>query len=72
MDRSSYPVKKTRLHDAPTTLNALSHASPVERVMMVWSITLQAWAFKDPNFHESRLRRDVVRTIRGRGLLEGE
>ena len=39
---------------------------------MVWAITMQAWAFKDTNFHESRLRRDVVRTIRGQLLDEAE
>ncbi len=67
MDRSSYPVKKTRLRDAPEASKSPSHTSPEERVMMVWPITMQAWAFKDTNFHESRLCRDVVRTIRGRG-----
>jgi hypothetical protein len=39
--------------------------SPAERVALVWPLTIQAWQFKDPTFRESRLRRDVVRLVRG-------
>ena len=36
-----------------------------DRVALVWQLSVQAWQFKEPAFHESRLRRDVVRTLRG-------
>jgi hypothetical protein len=62
-DRSHYPVRKTTLgnegHNEP------AHLSPAARVALVWPLTVQAWQFKEPAFRESRLRRDVVRTLRG-------
>lgn len=42
-------------------------ATPVERIMMVWPLTLTAWAFKEPNVVQPRLQRHVVRTIRREG-----
>ena len=65
-DRSHYPVRKTSLADQDTD-GSLARVSPAERVAMVWTITVQAWQFKDPSFRESRLRRDVVRIVRGGG-----
>jgi hypothetical protein len=62
-DRSQYPVRKTSLRD--TTPDTAARLSPSERVALVWTLTLQAWQFKEPTFRESRLRRDVVRTLRG-------
>ncbi len=44
----------------------VEHLTPEERVMMVWTLTLQAWMFKEGRVDEPRLRRDVVRTIRNR------
>ena len=41
------------------------HMPAAERVALVWQLSVQAWQFKEPAFHESRLRRDVVRTLRG-------
>ena len=32
-------------------------ATPVERIMMVWPLTLTAWAFKEPNVAQPRLQR---------------
>lgn len=40
--------------------------TPGERVAMMWQLALQAWMFKDGLVDEPRLRRDVVRVIRGR------
>jgi hypothetical protein len=40
--------------------------SPSERVAMMWQLALQAWMFKDGLVDEPRLRRDVVRIVRGR------
>ena len=39
--------------------------SPSERVAMMWQLALQAWMFKEGLLDEPRLRRDVVRTVRG-------
>lgn len=63
-DRSRYPVRKTTLFEQGRD-ETTAHLSPAARVALVWPITLQAWQFKDPAFRESRLHRDVVRTLRG-------
>ena len=39
-------------------------ATAAERILMVWPLTITAWAFKEPNVVQSRLQRHVVRTIR--------
>lgn len=63
-DRSHYPVRKSTLLNEPKD-ETVAKLSPSERVAMVWTLSVQAWQFKEPAFHESRLRRDVVRTQRG-------
>ena len=40
--------------------------SPSERVAMMWQLALQAWMFKEGLVDEPRLRRDLVRVVRGR------
>lgn len=40
--------------------------TPSERVAMMWQLALQAWMFKEGLVDEPRLRRDVVRVVRGR------
>jgi hypothetical protein len=40
--------------------------TPAARVALVWEITKNVWAFKEPGWRESRLRRDVVRVIGSR------
>jgi hypothetical protein len=62
-DRSLYPVRKTTLGNEGHDTSA--HLSPAARVALVWPLTVQAWQFKERAFRESRLRRDVVRTLRG-------
>jgi hypothetical protein len=39
--------------------------SPSEGVAMMWQLAMQAWMFKESLVDEPRLRRDVVRTVRG-------
>jgi len=63
-DRSAYRVRKTTLADEGHD-PYVKTLSPSDRVAMVWQLTLQAWAFKEPGFREPRLRRDVVHTRRG-------
>jgi len=62
MDRSRYPTRLSRmgLEEAQLLL------TPQQRITMVWTLTTQAWAFKEGTFRESRLRRDVGRVVRGR------
>ena len=63
MDRSQYPTALRKLgeveHDPPVA------ASASERIAMMWELTLQAFEFKEGRPVEPRLRRDVVRVVRG-------
>ena len=63
-DRSNWTVKKYKLGEEPEYDDATMRLTPGERIEMVWELTKNAWAFKEPGFRESRLRRDVVRVIR--------
>jgi hypothetical protein len=65
VDRSHYPVRKGRLHDPDDDSYVLS-LTPAQRMEMVWQLSLQAWAFKEGLDVEPRLRRDVVRVVRGK------
>jgi len=56
-------VKRTTL-DQRGRDAGVPDATPVERMMMVWPLTLSAWAFKEPNVVQPRLQRHVVRIIR--------
>ncbi len=71
VDRSHYPVKRCRLQD-PEDHAFVRGLTPVERMLMVWPLTLQAWAFvqdesKEGADSEPRLRRHVVRVVRSAG-----
>ena len=61
MDRTV--VKRTTL-DQQGLDSGVPDATPAERLLMVWPLTLTAWAFKEPNIVQPRLQRHVVRTIR--------
>lgn len=63
MDRSHYPTRKLTLQDEGRD-DDVRRLTPGERVAMVWQLTRQAWTFKDGEWDEPRLRRDVVRTVR--------
>ena len=65
MNRSNYRVRKVTLGDESG--DDLRGLSPEQRVAMVWTVTLQAWMFKEGRLDEPRFRRDVVRTIRKPG-----
>ena len=43
--------------------------TPEQRVAMVRQLTMQAWAFKEGRLDGPRIRRDVVRTLRGGRFL---
>ena len=61
MDRTI--VKRTTL-DQQGRDAGVPAATPQERMMMVWPLTLTARAFKEPNVVQPRLQRHVVRIIR--------
>ena len=63
VDRSNYPTRKIRLEDEGKD-DDVKAMTPSQRVAMVWPLTVQAWTFMEGTFVESRLRRDVVRTVR--------
>jgi hypothetical protein len=62
MDRS---VAKVTTLDQQGRDAGVPNATPTERLLMVWPLTLTAWAFKEPNVVQPRLQRHVVRTVRG-------
>ena len=63
-DRSQWRARKISLAEEGRS-DDVEHLSPAERVAMVWQLTAQAWTFKDGHWDDPRLRRDVVRTVRG-------
>ena len=65
-DRSHYPVRKYRLGEEPPDGEYVRSLTASERVAMVEQLTINAWTFKDGRWDGTRLRRDVVRTVRGR------
>jgi hypothetical protein len=61
-----WPVRKLRLSEKGASPDpAVVAMTPEQRVAMVWELTIQAWAFKEGRLDEPRVRRDVVRTLRG-------
>lgn len=62
-DRSDYPVRKLRLEDEGKE-EPLLHLTIAERLEVLEELTREAWTFMEGDWHEPRLRRDVVRTIR--------
>ena len=64
MDRSRWVTRLRRLGDDEED-EYLTRLSPGERMQLVWRLTLQAWSFKEGLSDEPRLRRDVVRVVRG-------
>lgn len=56
-------TRKIRLEDEGKQ-NDWSHMTIGERIDFVWDLTKTAWRFHDPEFRESRLRRDVVHVVR--------
>jgi len=58
------PIRRIALADEGRHPNE-ERLSPSEGVAMMWQLALQAWMFKEGLVDEPRLRRDVVRTLRG-------
>lgn len=66
-DRSRWPTRHSKLHDEDEEeCRYLESLSDEERLKMVWTLTVQAWGFKEGRSDEPRLRRDVVHIERDR------
>lgn len=63
MDRTK--IVKTTLQSQGQDV-VITDATPAERMGMVWQLTLDAWAFMDPESAKSAFQRHVVRVQRGR------
>ena len=62
MDRSTVKLTTLNLQGQDS---GVPNATPAERLMMVWPLTVTAWAFKEPNIVQPRLQRHVARVVRG-------
>ncbi|MDJ0835942.1 MAG: hypothetical protein QNK37_05450 [Acidobacteriota bacterium] len=63
MKREDYPVRILRKGESEED-PYLSGTTARDRLMMMWPLALQAWAFKGEDHRESRLSRHVVRVHR--------
>jgi hypothetical protein len=61
MDRS---VAKLTTLDQQGRDSGVPNATPAERLLMVWPLTLTAWELKEPNVVQPRLQRHVARVVR--------
>jgi hypothetical protein len=61
-DRSHWLVRKGNLHDR--SLERSMPMTPEERLMMVWPLTVQAWAFRGEDVSQGSCARHVVRVFR--------
>lgn len=57
-------IRVKSLHEQGKDVD-LENTTPVERLSMMWQLTLDAWAFKGETLAEPRLQRHVVRLYRG-------
>ena len=64
VNRSNLPVRVIRPGD-PRPGDRVTGKTILELWGMAWQITQDAWAFRGEPIGESRLRRDVVRVVRG-------
>ena len=63
MNQEDYPVRIFKLGEEGDD-PYLAQTTAVERLQMMWPLTVQAWAFMGVDVSQSRLQRDVVRVIR--------
>lgn len=64
MSQERHPLTLTTFADARTTREDVAARTPSERLLMVWQLTVDAWAFKGEDIAQRRLSRDVVRIVR--------
>lgn len=58
-------ARKYRLGEEPRVDHMERAMTPAQRMDLVWMITEFAWSLKERNSDARRLRRDVVRVVRG-------
>ena len=59
------PIRRVPLKDEGRA-HPTERIPPGDAIAMMWQLTMQAWMVKEGMIDEPRLRRDVVRTVRGR------
>lgn len=61
-------IRVRKLHDQDRSdQDDFSRTTPVERLQMMWQLTVDAWAFKGERVAELRLPRHIVRVLRREG-----
>ena len=61
-------IRVRNLHDQDRSdQDDFSRTTPVERLQMMWQLTVDAWAFKGERVAELRLPRHIVRVLRREG-----
>jgi hypothetical protein len=63
-DRSDGTVGKPLDEEPEYDEAAIRRMTPGERIGLVWELTVKEWQRRDPEWRESRMRRDIVRVIR--------
>ena len=61
-------IRVRNLHDQDRSdQDDFFRTTPVERLQMMWQLTVDAWAFKGERVAELRLPRHIVRVLRREG-----
>jgi hypothetical protein len=63
MAESRLNIEVRRLHEQGEDAD-FEKTTPSERISMMWQLALDAWAFKEEDFAQSRLPRHTVRLLR--------
>jgi hypothetical protein len=65
-ERRNVTVRKYKMGEEPVVDEMTLRMTRGERIDFVWELTRSQWPLKEPDWRESRLRRDVARVIRRR------
>ncbi len=61
LDRTKTALKSlSSIEDDASESNEFVDASPAERAMMVWPLTLEIWNIYKPGYAEQRLQRNIT------------
>ena len=63
MDRKDYPIRILKQGEEESD-TYLENTTAEERLLMMWPLTVRAWAFMGEDIRESRLSRHAVRILR--------
>lgn len=57
-------IRVTKLSEQSDDFELKKMTTPTERILMMWQLALDAWAFKGETVAEPRLQRHIVRVFR--------